>query len=291
VHSSENLPASQRDDALDFSHKNAFHLNSRYQKQSPSPLKPASMLFFKIVTSALIGLAVGAVKVASGGVGGEPVVAEVTEAKTGLRGAGGGGTELDSDQQLDTWRYETVGMKASVTRTVQFALFAGTASEWFSSTTLRDQYRTTRKMLYEEFKSANADMSAEVEASMKAGASFPISFVSFSAEVEASFTRVVATGLENSSTRSDEYDQETVSSYETITGKTFSARPAGEPDMVVYREEYKIGNSVFQRVYLACNIAESEREGWVYEVEDVDVSVGVALTGDVDVVVGVGYPW
>jgi len=278
------------------------------------------MLFSKIFTSALMGLAVGqdaprppqaaaatvapvllerrsaggdgdagrpefgpvevaalreAVKVASRGMGGEPVAAEVAEAKTGLRGAGGGGTDLESDQHLETWRYDTFSMKASVRRTKVHFLAAGSASEYSTSTTMKSQSRTTRKMLYGEVRSAHREVSKTVEASMSAGASFPFGFMSLHAEASAGFSRAVTDGFENSSTKSDEYEDETVTSYETTTVSKYNARPDGEPDMVVYKEEYKIGNTVFQVAYLACDKADSERDGWDNEVVDIDVTAGV----------------
>ena len=73
-------------------------------------------------------------------------------------------------------------MKASVQRTIVARLIAGSEDSWGREEELTEQTHTTRRDLFEQVSEHSNEMQSTVEASMKVGASFPISVVSLDME-------------------------------------------------------------------------------------------------------------
>lgn len=166
-------------------------------------------------------------------------------------------------------------MKASVQRTPVARLTPGSKDTWGMENTVREQSRTTRKQLFEEFKRHTSNMSSNIETSMTVGASFPVKAVSVSAEASTSFSHTVETGVETSSTKIGEYESENISDVTQMESHKYTPNPAGGAVKIVFKEEWKLGDTIFRVVYLNCDEPETKEKGWPKETEDVTMDVGV----------------
>lgn len=111
---------------------------------------------------------------------------------------------------------------------------------------------------------------------MKLGASFPVKAVSVSAEASSSFALTVEAGLESSKTKIKEYESETIKEVTTEVYHKYTAHPAGGAVKVVFKEVWKLGDTVFKVAFLNCDENESKKEGWKDEKQDVTSLVAVA---------------
>jgi len=189
--------------------------------------------------------------------------------KTGLRGANANGLDREEPK---TWRYEKVTMEASVQHTIVAHLMSGSGDSWGREETVTEQTRTTRRNLYEQVKENYKEMSKTVEASMEVGASFPIKVVSVDVKASSGFSETVTTGIKDSSRSVGEYTKETDTSMSEKVSHHYTANPeSGQPDKVVYREVWRIGNRPFKKVYLVCEEGDIPKN----EVEKVEMTVAV----------------
>jgi len=200
---------------------------------------------------------------------GEVMAAEAGGPEASLRGAAA------EETSLENWKYEWITLKASVVRIVIGNLSSSSESSHTFSVTKKEQTRTIRKELYQETHKYAESMSSTIETSMSLGASFPVKAVQVEASASAHFSQTIQSSIEHSRTQISSYETETISTVTSVVSQTFKANAIGEPDKVVYKEVWKLGETVLRELYHDCDVAESEKEGWAMEVEDVTMSVAV----------------
>lgn len=157
---------------------------------------------------------------------------------------------------------------------MEATLIAGTNASWKSESSMYSRTRTSRKSLVEQFAEFNMGVSAEVKAELQAEVTFPIKFIPISLSGSLEFDFQMNAGVTASSKMVNDWEHEDEKSFEHTVSITYGGhKEIGQPDVVVYKEVWKIGASEFKRAYKSANRDDFEK--MENEVHDIKFALAV----------------
>ena len=171
-------------------------------------------------------------------------------------------------------------MRVKIHRALEHTLIAGSTSSWVVAEEQYSRSSTSRREMKKAVEGEGVHMSASVEASMKAGSSFPIKVVEVSAEISTTLKSAVERSIETSSEVTDTYSEETEESTRTKTVATYAPQTIntnnGKPmeDLVVYKESWMLGSAEIKVKYLSESVKDFKKMK-KDEILDVTMQVGV----------------